>query len=106
MKKQMIKAISQLYLQRLWNPFTNTFTDPVYVLLNYLSTTYSNIAREELKEKKNKLEMIVFDIEKPLILLFNQIKDLSDLAAAANCPLTTPQLVGIGVTLIKNMCDF
>jgi len=59
-----------------------------------------------LQINKEKLENKVFDIEQPLILLFNEVEELEQLGNAANWPYTALQLVDIGVKLIKNMCDF
>ena len=76
LKKQLVKAIPEMYLQRFHNCLTNTFTDPLHVMLTYLFTTYGEITPEDLTSQKEKLETKVFDIEQPLILLFNEVEDL------------------------------
>ena len=104
--KQLVEAVPTLYLQRFRNNVTNTFTDPVHVMLDYLFATYGDITPDELHSEKDKLEQKVFDIQQPLILLYNEVEELVELANAAHRPFTATQVVDLGVKLIRNMCDF
>ena len=54
--KQLVEAIPDLYLKRFRNNLTNTFTDPVHVLLDYLFATYDNISPDDLKAEQEKLD--------------------------------------------------
>ena len=45
----------------------------------------------------------VFDIQQPLISLFNQIKELEEVAIAASNPYTGTQLVNIAIKLIEKI---
>ena len=48
----------------------------------------------------------MFDLTEPLILMYNEVDDLVDLAIAAKIPYTEHQIVSLGLTLIKNTNDF
>ena len=61
---------------------------------------------EELLMEENNLRANVFDIVQPLIILFNKVEDLKELALASNNPYSDSQILKIGIKLIKNMCDF
>ena len=48
----------------------------------------------------------VFEITEPLVILFNEMDNLQELATAARLPFTDAQFVNLGIRLIKNMNDF
>lgn len=48
----------------------------------------------------------MFDIQEPLILLYNEVEELEQLATAAQHPCTNRQIVDLGVHLLKNATDF
>ena len=104
--KQLGKALPELYLKSFRNEYSNTFTTGLQTILQYLFTTYGFITPEELKEQEDALTTKVFDIQQPLIILFNELEDLEQVAIAASNPYTGTQLVNVGIKLIKNFNDF
>ena len=106
LKKQFAEAMPELYLKRFRNRLTNTLTDSIPDILNYLVQTYGDISDTELSETETNLKDKLFDITQPIIVMYNEIQDLQDLAIAATNAYSDKQLVAIGIQLIKNMNDF
>ena len=52
---------------------------------------------------ESKLKAKCFDITQPMVVMYNEIQDLQDLAIARDSPYSDTQLVEIGILLIKNM---
>ena len=104
--KQLSKALPELYLKSFRNEYSNTFTVDLQTILHYLFTTYGYITPEELQEQKDKLCAKTFDIQQPLIILFDELEELQNIAVAASNPYTDTQIVNIALTLIKNFNDF
>ena len=104
--KQLGQALPALYLKSFRNAYSNTFTTDITTILNHLFTTYGYITPEELSEHQEKLCAKVFDIEQPLIILFNELEELQQVACAALNPYTDTQMVNIALRLIKNLNDF
>ena len=74
---QITRKSAPRYLSKIVrNQCTNTITTNVPVLLAHLFTTCRAIESEELKEKEDILTTKVFDITQPLMILFNEIKEL------------------------------
>ena len=57
------------------------------------------MSAESLKAK-------VFDITQPLIVMYNEVQDLQDMATAANNSFSDTQIVNMSIQLIINMCNF
>ena len=104
--KQLGQALPELYLRSFRNIHTNTITTDIPTLLTHLFTTYGAIESEELQEKAETLRQKVFDISQPLIIMFNKVDELQELATASGNPFTPRQLTEIGIQLIKNFNDF
>ena len=104
--RQISKALPDLYIKSFRNEYSNTFNTDLKTILQYLFTTYGYITPEELTEKKEVLCAKVFDIQQPLIIMFNELEELEQVAIAASNPYTSTQLVNIGIKLIKNFNDF
>jgi len=104
--KQLGHALPDLYLKSFRNQFSNTFTSDIPTILHYLFTTYGYITPEELKGQEETLCSKVFDIQQPLIILFDELKKLQQISVAALNPYTGTQMVNIGLKLIKNFNDF
>ena len=48
----------------------------------------------------------IFDIQQPLIIMFNELDKLEQVAIAASNPYTATQMINIGVKLIRSFNDF
>ena len=101
LKKQLADALPELYLKRFRNRHTNTLTNTLPVVLDYLFQTYGEITDEELKLVEDNLKSRVFDITQPMAVMYNELQDLQDLATAANNAFSDKQFVNIGIQLIK-----
>jgi len=104
--KQLSKALSELYLKSFRNEYSNTFTSNIPTIFHYLFTIYGYITPEELKGQEETLCSKVFDIQQPLIILFDELEELQQIYVAALNPYTGTQMVNIGLKLIKNFNDF
>ena len=104
--KQLGIAFPKMYFKGFRNPHTNTITTDIPTLLDHVFTTYGAVEPEELKEQEDLLRQKVFDIGQPLIILFNKVKELKELATASGNPFSPVQLLTIGIQLIKNFNDF
>ena len=59
-----------------------------------------------MREHKETLCAKAFDIQQPLIILFNELEELERVAVVASNPHTGTQMVNIALKLIKNFNDF
>ena len=95
-----------MYLKSFRNIHTNSITTSLPTLLQHLFTTYGAIEAEELHEREQNLRTKIFDICDPLIILYNDVEELQELATASDSPFSDTQMVNIGVQLIKNFNDY
>ena len=54
-----------------------------------------------LTEEQN-LQARVFEITEPMIVMYNEVDDLVEFGTVANTPYIDPQIVKLGIKLIKN----
>ena len=106
MLKQIAQAILEIYIKRFRNKHTHALDEDIYVILSYLIKTYGKVTNEELQEQEDNLWGRVFETTQPIILLFNEIEDLLEVATQNTNKYTDTQLVNLGVRLVKNMNDF
>ena len=110
LEKYLIKLISHaipsIFLKPFRNRSSNAITTDIPTILTTLFADHGQIPEEELLMEENNLRAKVFDIVQPLIILFNEVEDLKELALASNNPYSDSQILKIGIKLIKNMCDF
>ena len=104
--KQLSKAVPEMYLKTFQNKFSNTISKPVSHILQHLFDTYGRVSQEILSEEESKLKAKVFDVSEPLVIMYNEVDELKDLAEAAKNPFSDSQLVNIGLNLIKNTGDY
>ena len=104
--KQLGHALPNLYLKSFQNQFLNTFTSDISIILHYLFSTYGCITPEELKEQEEMLSSKVFDIQQPMIILFDELEELQQISVVALNPYTGTKIVNIRLKLIKRFNDF
>ena len=73
--------------------------------MQYLFNAYRKIIADSLLQIENQLCETAFDITQPMVLIFNEIKDLQSMATAADNPCSDMQLVNLGIKILKNMND-
>ena len=104
--KQLGQALPDLYMRSYRNEHTNTITTNIPTLLEHLFTTYGSIELEELQEKVDTLRQKVFEILEPLIVIYNEVNEIQELATASGNTFTPKQLIAIVIQFIKNLNDF
>ena len=104
--KLLAQALPSMYLKPFHNVHSNAIDQPISVILDSLLTTYGRVPEEELLTEESNLRTKVFDITEPLVILYNKMDDLQQLADAAGLRYTDAQFLNIGIRLIKNMNDF
>ena len=104
--KLMSDALPNIYLLPFRNDESNAILQPISDILNNLITTYGDIEEEEVLKINSVLQAKVFDVTKPIIILFNEMDELQKLATAASLPFYDNQFLNLGVKLIKNMTIF
>ena len=73
----------ELYLKRFRDRATGILTHNIPDILEYLFINYGEVTDEEVIDMSDKLKSMVFDITQPIVVLYNEIQDLQDLADAA-----------------------
>ena len=74
--------------------------------ISSLLATYWKVSEEDLLDEENSLWDIGFHIVKPLVMMYNKMEDLQELEVASGMPYSDPQIIALGIKLIKNMSDF
>ena len=104
--KQLSQEIPSMYLKMLRNRHSNTIDSSIPKILSTLINTYGNVSEDYIKDEENSLRSKIFNIIEPLIVMYNEINDLQELATASRLQYSDPQIVNIGIRLIKNVNDF
>ena len=97
-------AIDITYLKSLTD--TNTITKNVYKILQYLFRRYGKVTAEKLQTEEMQLKLFVYNLQDPLVILFDKVEDITKLAQAARMPYTKAQIVNMGIQLVRNTHDF
>ena len=94
------------YLKPYQNRHSNAIDVPIQVIFEGLFRQYGCVTPEELAQEEQKLRSQIFVIIEPIVTLFNEIKDLQELAEAARLLYSDEQVLTLGIHSIKNMNDF
>ena len=104
--KQLGQALPEAYLKSFRNVNTNSITTPLPTILAHLFNIYGAIEPEELYDLEQNIRAKVYDICEPLVIMFNEIEELQDIATASSNAFTDKQMINIGIQCIKNFNDF
>ena len=104
--KQLNDALPPHYLKCYRNNFSNKITTSIRDILTDLFRTYGALDEGQLADNEAQLRSRVFDIQQPLVEMYNVVEELQEIATASSSPYTDRQLVGIGMQLIRNMNDY
>ena len=104
--KLLSQALPFMYLQPFRTEESNAITTPIADILDTLMTTYGTVPEEDLLSADSALRSRVFDITKPLVIIYNEMDNLQQLATAAGLPYSNAQFINLSMRLIKNMNDF
>jgi hypothetical protein len=99
LKQQVLGAVQEMYYKTLRHRITGYTSVTTRQLLNHLYVTYGNITPADLANNDAKMKT-PFDPSQPIEVLFDQIEDTADLAAAANAAYTAAQIVVYGYNLV------
>ena len=104
--KKISAAVPAMYLKQFRNKHSNALDKPIPEIMEHLFSVYGRVPQEELDEAESKLRAQIFDISEPLVLMFNEIDEMQDMATAAENEFSDQQIVNLGIHLIKNTGDF
>jgi len=103
---QLTQAIDGLYIRALRNQHTGTIKQTIPQVFTWLYTKYGQVKQEALVKKAQSIREITYDIQDPMVVLWNEIDDLTRLAEAANNPYTPRQILEFGETALLKCSDF
>ena len=104
--KQIVATIEPVYLRTLRNSDTNSITRELPSILGYLFHRYGRVNPDRLNDKEMEVRAFVYNLQDPLVSLFDQVEDLKKLGDAAQMPYTQQQIINFGIQLIRNTQDF
>ena len=104
--KQIVEAIEPTFIKSLRNTTTNTITSTIPDILQYLFRRYGKVTPDKLSNAELEVRTYVYNLQDPIIILFDKVEDLVKLAEAAEMPYTVAQTVNLGVQMIRNTHDF
>ena len=88
LRYQTTSAVPKEYLDALRNRATNAITDSIPVILEHLFDNYGVVEMEKVHREEHVLRDLKYNPPTPLVIIFNKIEDLQDLATAAYNPYT------------------
>jgi len=106
LRKQIVTAIEPSYLAAIKNRQTNTITLRVHEIMEYLFRNFGRVTPAKLADEEQQLLAWVYDPTLPIVLLYNKIDDLMDLANAAGSPYSAQQVINLGYLLLNKTGKF
>lgn len=104
--KQIVKAVDMTYIKSLRDVDTNTIKKEVHEIMAHLFRRYGKVTPEKLQKEEMQVKAYVYNLQEPLVVLFDKVEDLTKLAQAAKMPYTKAQIINMGIQLIRNTHDF
>ena len=68
------------------NEFSSVINTQIPDILSHLIDTYGKVQEENIMQDEGILRVRVFNITEPLVVMYNEIDDLQQLATAARLP--------------------
>ena len=99
--KQLSQAIPPFYMKQFRSRHSNVINVPIPMILTTLFFYYGKMSEETLLEKQDRLCAKFYNLTVPLIMMFNDIKDLQEMAVVSSSPYTPAQIINLGLKLIK-----
>ena len=100
LKKQLMEAIDELYLEELRNLTTNSIVSTIPFILTHLTTNYGEIEPDTVTEKELNVRKMNFTISDLFTKLWKEVEDIEQLSTAAS-PYYKTQLINIAPHVIK-----
>jgi hypothetical protein len=99
LKQQVIGAVNAMYLRTLRHRITGFANVTTRQMLEHLYAQYGRLSPADLQENDTRLRA-QYDPNQPIESFFDQVEDAVALAAAANAPYTSAQIVSIAYNTI------
>jgi hypothetical protein len=99
LKQQLLLAIDKMYYKTLRNQITGYATTTTLQILTHLYTAYGNITPANLADNNARLKAPCNPLQ-PIEVLFDQIENAIDIAAAAQAAYTQEQIVASAYNLV------
>ena len=96
---QVIAVIDPSYLRAMLNTATGRYATSIRALLLHLFTTYGIVTPQKIMSKEHGLANLHYDLSHPVDIVFNAIKDLSELAEHACQPMSQMQLINLAYVI-------
>ena len=96
LRNQLIDAIPPTYLDSLRNVDLDMINDYIPTIITFLTTNYCQLTDQEISNREDELKKTTFNPEEPVDLIFNRIKEFSELCAMTSNDKSDCQLVAIG----------
>ena len=106
LRKQVVSSIQDSYLAALKNRQTNTITVPLDQIIEYLFRNYGRVTPAQLVHEEQNVTNYTYDPTLPIVVVFNKIDDLMDLANAAGSPYSAQQVIKFGYIILNNTGKF
>ena len=106
LRKQIVAAIQDSFLASLKNRQTNTITVPLDQIIEYLFVNYGRLTPAQLHHEEQQLTEWIYDPVLPIVVVFNKIDDLLDLATAAGSPYSVQQIINFGYLILNKTGKF
>ena len=98
---QIIEAIDKTYLDGLRSTLTNTINQPIYVVLQYLFTTYGRVTPSDLADYEDAIKKTVYNPADPIINLYNILQNFFDCTEHQGLPYSEQQKVQVGYNIMQ-----
>jgi translation initiation factor 2B subunit (eIF-2B alpha/beta/delta family) len=104
--KQIVQAVEPKYLKAMRNSTTNSITKTIPQIFQYLFKKFGNIDSEQLMTEERAVRDMVYNLQDPLVTMYDAIDELERLGVAAENPYTTRQLISFGLEVLRNTREF
>ena len=101
LRNQLIDAIPPAYLDSLRNVDSDMINDSIPTIIAFLTENYCQMTDQELSDREDELKRTTFNPEEPVDLIFNRIKEFSELCAMTGNDKSDRQLVAMGYLIFN-----
>ena len=98
---QIIEAIEATYLDGLRSTLTNTINQSIYVVLQYLFSTYGRITPSDLTDYEDAIKKTIYNPAEPIINLYNTLQKFFDCTEHQGLPYSEQQKVQVGYNIMQ-----
>ena len=96
-----LEATDKTYIYGLHSTLTNTINQPIYVVLQYLFSTYGRVPPSDLSDYEDTIKKTVYNPAEPIINLYNTLQKFFDCTEHQGLPYSEQQKVQVGYNIIQ-----